>query len=647
MNWEVPTMQSKTSFFNRTLFLENLRRFWPLWAVYAAVCLVAQPLVCFITAFSRNMPYSKAELSLELRRIILSNNRELGVLVAVIFGLLFALALFSYMMSPRAVGMFHSFPIRREGLFLTNYLSGLIIFTGTQLLTLVLTALVQLAAGVPDFGALGLSLLVSWGQMLFFYSFSVFCAVFTGQILAVPVFYGVLNILAAGFCAMVQILAEQVYFGFSATMPEWIVWLTPVMKLEASLYVSSTWDDALNEVSGYDLDSAGLAAVGIYAAVGVVLTVLALLIYRRRASETAGDTVAVSWARPVFLYGVGICFAVSLGQGLYYLVWRELFNPQNVNFLALAVCMILLGLVGYWGAEMLLQKSFHVFRRSWKNAIGMAAMLMVLLVCVRTDILGVERYVPQPGTVEQLDFTIGSCYGSLTDPAEIEKFLKVHQAVVKEKNNLLPADNRESCSYFRLDYTLTGKQASVQRNYPLYFDESDLNREGSAMNMLASLATEPAVQRAALMDRPDETILRFTGGSLENYAETATGPITLDAEETQALYDALLRDIDAHHVGKSLLRGNAYYDETYVNYLSLYYLAPSKIYAGSDVHDSETRTVTRTIDLRFSANYTELLAEMDRLGILDQVELISYTEREQREQAERDGVEYYGETVIY
>ena len=31
MSWEVRTMRSKTSYFNRTLFLKNLTRFWPLW----------------------------------------------------------------------------------------------------------------------------------------------------------------------------------------------------------------------------------------------------------------------------------------------------------------------------------------------------------------------------------------------------------------------------------------------------------------------------------------------------------------------------------------------------------------------------------------------------------------------------------------
>ena len=33
MSWEVRTMQSKTSYFNATLFRKNLTRFWPLWGL--------------------------------------------------------------------------------------------------------------------------------------------------------------------------------------------------------------------------------------------------------------------------------------------------------------------------------------------------------------------------------------------------------------------------------------------------------------------------------------------------------------------------------------------------------------------------------------------------------------------------------------
>ena len=43
MSWEVSTMKSKTSFFSRTLFLSQLKRFWPIYAAYLAAVTVALP----------------------------------------------------------------------------------------------------------------------------------------------------------------------------------------------------------------------------------------------------------------------------------------------------------------------------------------------------------------------------------------------------------------------------------------------------------------------------------------------------------------------------------------------------------------------------------------------------------------------------
>ena len=43
MSWEVPTMQSATSFFNRALFRKNLQRFWPLWLGYVLIWLLLLP----------------------------------------------------------------------------------------------------------------------------------------------------------------------------------------------------------------------------------------------------------------------------------------------------------------------------------------------------------------------------------------------------------------------------------------------------------------------------------------------------------------------------------------------------------------------------------------------------------------------------
>ena len=46
-------------------------------------------------------------------------------IVSIAYAILCAMAVWSYLYNARSVGMMHSLPIRREGLFLTNLLSGL------------------------------------------------------------------------------------------------------------------------------------------------------------------------------------------------------------------------------------------------------------------------------------------------------------------------------------------------------------------------------------------------------------------------------------------------------------------------------------------------------------------------------------------
>ena len=56
--------------------------------------------------------------------------------------------------------------------------------------------------------------------------------------------------------------------------------------------------------------------------------------------------------------------------------------------------------VGYFVAEMLLKKSFRVFK-AWKGAAAMTAVLLVLCLACLLDLFGVEGRVPDPSRVFQ------------------------------------------------------------------------------------------------------------------------------------------------------------------------------------------------------------------------------------------------------
>ena len=157
--------------------------------------------------------------------------------------------------------------------------------------------------------------------VLFFYSFAVFCAMFTGHILALPAFYIILNFLASILSFIIQGLLSAFLYGFvySSPLDRLALWLTPFRKLIDVLDVRA--DAALADTAGpitagtYTLCGLGYAII--YAVAGLVLACLALLVYRRRHLETAGDIVAVKWVRPIFKYGFASCAAVTFGSFLY------------------------------------------------------------------------------------------------------------------------------------------------------------------------------------------------------------------------------------------------------------------------------------------------------------------------------------------
>ena len=63
MNWEVRTMRSATSFFDKTLFRSQLKHTWPLWLGYTALWLFLVPVMLFSELSAYQGGYSAADAS--------------------------------------------------------------------------------------------------------------------------------------------------------------------------------------------------------------------------------------------------------------------------------------------------------------------------------------------------------------------------------------------------------------------------------------------------------------------------------------------------------------------------------------------------------------------------------------------------------
>ena len=480
MNWEVWTMPRKTSCCNGTLLRSDVRHYWPAGFLYVLVWLMILPIPLLQTArdYLRFQSEQTVQLAAQLHNHVYAAMTG-SLVLAVLAGAVIPMAVYAYLMTPRAVGLMHTLPIRREGLFVTNVLSGLVMMAIPYAVTGVLIVLVSLLYGGFEPVGVLVTILGVAGESIFFFGLATFCALIVGNVFMLPALYGLLNFLAVLTDFTMNLLAQGFCFGLNSSYSGTVEWLSPVVYLMQQVRPDSTYEEKLvqggvygsystNVLTEVHLENGWLIAV--YAAVGVVLMALAWLMYRRRRSESAGDVVAVGWMKPVFRYGCAAFSAILGGRLLYALFWESFQNGLYFTVLPMILCMIVGGAVGYYAASMLLAKTLRVFRSTWKGMLAVALGCIALCAAMKFDVFGVVRRVPAADSVKQVNLYAADSNYYLTpgqDDALIEEVRALHQAIINDKDHALTAASAASEAYSGADEEIPHAYTNVRFTYTL------------------------------------------------------------------------------------------------------------------------------------------------------------------------------------
>ena len=561
-------MRSATSFFDKTLFRSQLKHTWPLWLGYTALWLFLVPVMLFSELSAYQLGYSAADAS----RLLLNTGVRGGIFISFFFGLFFAMLSFSHLTQSRATNGFHALPVRREAIFLTAYLTGLFCQLSTILVTFLLGAAVSAPLHLSFWSVTAAAMGSAMLEAVFFYSFAALCMVMTGQILAAPVFYFVGNILVPGMEYLLRNFAGNFLYGYSGQTDVALDFLSPPLYMYFKVGIASieTCESDSYYVTAYALEHRSFMILAAYALAGLVIALIALLLYRTRKSEMTGSTVAFPWAVPVFKYGVAFCTAVSLGQFLYYFLFGQYRSSGNDSLPGTILCMAAAGLVGYFVAEMLIKKSFRVFRTGAKGAAIVALALVLLGVAMSFDLTGYEKHVPDESEIESAFYTFSGMTNVTTDDADtIRRLTAAHRAIVENRKELariaeawdadtLPTsqsdyDDMEPFSLRLTYYLKDGSQLS--RSYWVYLRRGDLTVPSSATARVNALymCRESVLCRVLgygyehLGDTP-----RFLDSYCYYYDENSnTKDYALTAAQAGQVYAALMRDVQDSDNGGS------------------------------------------------------------------------------------------------
>ena len=549
-------MRSATSCFNKTIIRTDVKRFWPLLFLYTGIWTVMLPVYQWV-----ELDYGYRAHPGDYLYDVLTGS----LVMALIFGCLFAVAVFSYLMNSRSVGLMHSLPVSRGTQFNSHVASVMGMLTAGKLAVAVLTVLVQMIHGDVAFRAIGMWLLVTTLVEFFFFALATLCCMVTGWLLAAPVLYGVANALAMGITLLLNVLGELFYFGYAQSRGYSAVtsWLTPAYSLAQVLGGTRVYE-TIDDVVAYPVPESYIGAVvdtvpqpktlnpeatgvlAVYTVVAVVMMVASYFLYRRRASESAGDPVAFGWARPIFRYGVSLCGGLTLGLGLYMVV---AINRDTVSLPILIICFVLAGVLCYFAVEMVIRKSFRVFGKGWLGSIAVAMMLTLVCIGAEMDITGYETRLPERDRIESVEVVIYmedvNAYGCVEEET-IQAILALHEIVAAEGEE--PTGN-DGYYNIGIEYDLSDGR-TMRRYYNLSLPKVKENEDMKAVLDRVVNCREVRYFNTLRSYQADPD-LKLRGGYINSRWDDYNRQLT--AEEATRIYRAVLADLENGAGGHEIL----------------------------------------------------------------------------------------------
>jgi ABC-2 type transport system permease protein len=425
MSWEVMTMISKTPFFDKTVARQGLKRTLPLWLTHAVVWAMAMPVL-----MTNIYPHTGM---LGIGYYILMTVHIGGPLMAAFFSMMMSELLCNYLYSARSVSFYHSLPVRRSALFRTNLLVGLGALLVPAALIGLVTWLMLTALGARDLVPTLLRWFAAYAEyVIFFTGFSLLCAHVTGHVGIGTLIYAILNFAAVALELCVRFILSMFLYGVRVRTE--LIGVTRFLSPLVKIY----YDHGVLLQDGARIYTGGSYRLGLLAA-GVVMTLLAWLLYRVRRSESAGEIVSEPALRPVFKYCMTAGFAFIVGVILYFITYFIRDEQTPASLLWFTVCMLAGGAIGYFVSEMMLRKSLRVFKRSLRGFAAAAAAIVLFCAAIGFDFFGVERRVPNLDDIKSVTVEL---YGvAAFDTAEIRAgdpwlsdVTDMHRAIIRNKD---------------------------------------------------------------------------------------------------------------------------------------------------------------------------------------------------------------------
>ncbi len=476
-------MKRPASFFNFAIFKSDLKRFWWVSILYSILIFVSSLLPFYISNHNYvGRTVLAAERTFENSRILNYSIFPYFLLAIVAVGT--AVLLFSYLNSKSAVAQIHSVPVKRETLFITHAVFGLL----TLIVPVLINAAILLIMRTNPYIAQVVSVthIAQWTHTQISYaiigfSFAVFIGMFTANSVAHIVFTYIFALLPLAFELAIRGLMNLHLHGY---------------------YFYGAGITATTDFLYFGIDK--LCTIKyplIYLAYSIIFLVLSLVIYKLRDLENTAEVIAFPKLKPVFVYGVSLCMGVV---GYFYLA--GIADVKSMFFI------LPFGILGLVIANMIAKKAFTL-KGCIKPAVALLISALAFVLLFEVDITGFEKRVPNVIDIESVSVTRRSIE-TITQTRNINGAQKIEKGAYIP--NLYNADDIENVIKFH-SFKTKDKEDSRDKIDPIYITYNLKNGKTMVRQYSVNLRTEQELLKPIMETAEYKMhILPVTSGKVEN-----------------------------------------------------------------------------------------------------------------------------------
>ena len=375
------------------------------------------------------------------------------LLTIFVLPVLVSILLFKYTNEEKSSSFIHGLPISKRKLYITNILTGIVMYVIPFLVNLIIILLLNL-------GEMGKYLqfadIMKWFGVCMLYNTIFFAfATFIGTFCASKISHGILTYILmyapVGILVLTSAFIEDILYGFKGFSNN----LEEFTKLPFIKIIED-----FREMSSYYLSQTiefETSTIIIYITSIIVMLVLGYFIYKKRKLEITKEFIAFKGIRSFVKYAA--TFLVNL---LSYMYFYNIIGEHNIRTL---FASFIITLIAYLIIEMILKKTYKVF----KSIIGFivyAVIITITFVILNTGVFGYETRIPKAENVEEVSFKVRNETINFKEKQNIENIINFQQKLVAEK--------KKGYTEYTLEYKLKDGRKITRKydiNNSLYKEE--------------------------------------------------------------------------------------------------------------------------------------------------------------------------------